>query len=232
MIVSFDKSYQPWRAASNDDTRPLLTGVQVDPRGLLVATDTHMLAVIPCEIEGECPPEGVIIPASLLKNAAAAVTKRDGALVKVKVDPEKHEASALTKAGWATASLIEGKFPAWGRCVEPALDQVKAWEKRKPAVCQVGLNPALMASLAAAIGIEDGRFLHHWTGDLQPVTVFTDTPAFGILMPMQADFSKATFQQKAAVALAWIVPPAPVKEKKVRPSRAKSKAPVPVAVSA
>jgi DNA polymerase-3 subunit beta len=100
------------RAASNDQTRPVLTGVLVrlDGDGLtMVATDSHRLAVAraPLSSAPTEPREG-IVPSKALAELSRIASALDAGQVEIVLSDR-----AVFRAGGAilTSRLIEGQFP-------------------------------------------------------------------------------------------------------------------------
>lgn len=106
------------RAASRDETRPVLTGVlvRIGPEGLtLVATDSYRLAVE--DVALESPPAEVaeaIVPSRALTELAR-LTGSEGASVEVVLG----ESVALIRTGEVrlTSRLIDGQFPDYRQLV-------------------------------------------------------------------------------------------------------------------
>ncbi len=73
VAVSFDKDRQIWECAAHEDSRPVLTGVYVDPKGYLVAADGFCLAGVPCKITHAKGFPGAIIPWRHLSAAAKSL---------------------------------------------------------------------------------------------------------------------------------------------------------------
>lgn len=102
-------------AASDDDTRPILTGVLVkvaDGVLRLVATDTHRLACIP--LVGAFPAAGsCIVPQRALGEVLRLLG--DGEGVKVQADPNQIRFEVGRAA--LVSRLIEGQFPKFERVI-------------------------------------------------------------------------------------------------------------------
>lgn len=98
------------RAASSDEGRPVLTGVQVDAedgRITAAATDSYRLAVRSLAFE-EAVEGSALIPARSLQEAAKAATEVGGS---VTVILEEGQVSFLFGDRRLTTKLIEGSFP-------------------------------------------------------------------------------------------------------------------------
>jgi DNA polymerase-3 subunit beta len=98
------------RAASRDESRPVLTGILVRFEGhelVMAATDSYRLAVKQTELAGAAPELEAIIPARALHELArlAAGTEDVGLGV--------HENHVIFSAGevWLTSRRIDGQFP-------------------------------------------------------------------------------------------------------------------------
>lgn len=112
------------RAASRDDTRPVLTGVlvRIDPAGLTtVATDSYRLAVRQAPLEGG-PAEAVeaLVPARALGEAQRAAALAGAAEVEVVLG----ESRGVFRAGDVrlTTRLIAGQFPDYRQLIPERFD--------------------------------------------------------------------------------------------------------------
>lgn len=163
VLVTLAEGLKPWLAASDDDTLPTLTSVCLQLRtrdaelplraeGVAVATDTHILAVVPCSLEFSTeqerdafPEAGVMVPALLLlKNAP----KRGDVCFWLDVDAG--EVKVPTKNGTVTAPLLFGTFPNWERLIKSALCH-------DPSTTRAGFlafNPELALTVSRALGLE------------------------------------------------------------------------------
>lgn len=107
------------RAASRDDTRPVLTGVLVRiESGLLtmVATDSYRLAVRQAVIEGgPSEPVQALVPARALAEAQRAITASGAEAVEVVLG----ESQGIFRAGdmRLTTRLIDGQFPDYRQLI-------------------------------------------------------------------------------------------------------------------
>jgi len=105
-------------AASDDDTRPILTGICLVIREgqlRLVATDTHRLAVRTAsvaEISGETT---VIVPARALNELMRVL--EDGEEAKLHVRVDQNQILFRTERVALVSRLIEGQFPKYERVI-------------------------------------------------------------------------------------------------------------------
>lgn len=193
MIVTFDKQYKPWLAASNDDTRPALCQVWVDPDGWLFATDTHCLVVVRCEIE-EAPEgfNGCGISAEWLKVAARFYRGLKNRFT-LEVDPPTKDtpgkAEVITTYGtMATRLEYTGDVaPAVKKAVQRIGWTAQETATRHP---QAMFNPLLVAKLKDALGVakSKGLVIDH-SDALTPAFLFGEgcDEAFAILMPKNCE---------------------------------------------
>ena len=119
------------RAASRDETRPVLTGVLVrlGPDGLtMVATDSYRLAVRQTALDSP-PPDAreAIVPARALNEVSRLV----GATKAESVEIVLTEAQALFRIGELrlTSRLIEGQFPDHRQLVPDTFEHDVAFER-------------------------------------------------------------------------------------------------------
>lgn len=90
-------------AAANDELRPIMNGIYVDPRGYLVATDGHVMNVRKIEIDHADEFAGAVIP------TAAAKTIKGGDVVTV----IKRGRRIYIQYSGVEVESIEGYFPNW-----------------------------------------------------------------------------------------------------------------------
>ena len=98
------------RAASRDESRPVLTGVLVRFEGnqlIMAATDSYRLAVKETELTEASPDLDAIIPARALQELARLAAGAD------QVELGVHENYVIFAAGevWLTTRRIDGQFP-------------------------------------------------------------------------------------------------------------------------
>jgi DNA polymerase-3 subunit beta len=99
-------------AASSDDSRPILTGVQlaVHDKGIeLAATDSYRLAAD--VLEGQSVPDGMILPTKALGEVAAAIGSKKPEVVEVRFG--EHAVEATVGDARFVIRKIEGEFPKW-----------------------------------------------------------------------------------------------------------------------
>ncbi len=98
------------RAASRDESRPVLTGILVQfTAGTLVmaATDSYRLAVKETLLEGTVPELEAIVPARALQELARIATTGD----EVEVGVHENQVIFATSGVWLTTRRIDGQFP-------------------------------------------------------------------------------------------------------------------------
>ena len=111
---------QTQMAASTDEARPVLTGVEMRIEGgmlTLAATDGHRLAVRKLEVKGAADLEaGLIIPARALAELSRALKGEPG---NVEVTISKARNQIFFKAGTSelTSRLIDGKYPNYSQVI-------------------------------------------------------------------------------------------------------------------
>ena len=90
-------------AAANDELRPIMNGIYVDPRGYLVATDGHVMNVRKIEIDHADEFAGAVIP------TAAAKTIKGGDVVTV----IKRDSYVYIQYSGVEVQAIDGRYPNW-----------------------------------------------------------------------------------------------------------------------
>jgi DNA polymerase-3 subunit beta len=98
------------RAASRDESRPVLTGILVSFTGgklVMAATDSYRLAVKETELDGSAPELEAIVPSRALQELARIASSGDN------VDVGVHENQVVfsTDGVWLTTRRIDGQFP-------------------------------------------------------------------------------------------------------------------------
>ena len=103
------------RAASRDESRPVLTGILVQFAGgtlTMAATDSYRLAVKETELNGKAPDLEAIVPGRALTELARIATAGDT------IDVGVHENQVVFGTGsdpgsgvWLTSRRIDGQFP-------------------------------------------------------------------------------------------------------------------------
>jgi DNA polymerase-3 subunit beta len=98
------------RAASRDESRPVLTGILVQfTAGTLVmaATDSYRLAVKQTQLDGTVPELEAIVPARALQELARIATSGD----EIEVGVHENQVIFATSGVWLTTRRIDGQFP-------------------------------------------------------------------------------------------------------------------------
>src|SRR3954452_7948994 len=98
------------RAASRDESRPVLTGILVQfgsGKLVMAATDSYRLAVKETELGGDAPDLEAIVPSRALQELARVASSGDT------VDVGVHENQVVfgTEGIWLTTRRIDGQFP-------------------------------------------------------------------------------------------------------------------------
>jgi DNA polymerase-3 subunit beta len=109
------------RAASRDESRPVLTGILVRFEGdrlVMAATDSYRLAVKETQLEASGPELEAIIPARALQELGRLAAGTDDVRLGV------HENHVIFGAGdvWLTSRRIDGQFPDYKRLVPEAFE--------------------------------------------------------------------------------------------------------------
>jgi DNA polymerase III subunit beta len=98
------------RAASRDESRPVLTGVLVSFTGgklVMAATDSYRLAVKETELDGSAPELEAIVPSRALQELARIANHGDT----VEVGVHENQVLFSTDGAWLTTRRIDGQFP-------------------------------------------------------------------------------------------------------------------------
>jgi DNA polymerase-3 subunit beta len=98
------------RAASRDESRPVLTGILVSfSAGKLVmaATDSYRLAVKETELDGNAPELEAIVPSRALQELARIASSGDT----VEVGVHENQVVFVSEGVWLTTRRIDGQFP-------------------------------------------------------------------------------------------------------------------------
>ena len=109
------------RAASRDESRPVLTGILVQfTAGMLVmaATDSYRLAVKETALEGTVPELEAIVPARALQELARIATAGD----EVEVGVHENQVIFATSGVWLTTRRIDGQFPNYKQLLPEAFE--------------------------------------------------------------------------------------------------------------
>jgi DNA polymerase-3 subunit beta len=97
------------RAASRDESRPVLTGVLVqfaDGKLVMAATDSYRLAVKETELSGSAPDLEAIVPSRALQELARIASGDE-----VAVGVHDNQVVFATEGVWVTTRRIDGQFP-------------------------------------------------------------------------------------------------------------------------
>jgi DNA polymerase-3 subunit beta len=139
------------RAASRDETRPILTGVLVTIGGgklKMVATDSYRLSVKETELEGGPPQElEAIVPVKALSEVARlAATAGEGDIAAA-----INENQALFGLGdvWVATRLIDGQFPNYRQLVPESFDHTITVDREE--VLAVARRVSLLAQKNAPL---------------------------------------------------------------------------------
>jgi len=98
------------RAASRDESRPVLTGILVSFTGgklVMAATDSYRLAVKETELDGSAPELEAIVPSRALQELARIASSGDT----VEVGVHENQVIFSTDGAWLTTRRIDGQFP-------------------------------------------------------------------------------------------------------------------------
>ena len=103
------------RAASRDESRPVLTGVLVSFTGgklVMAATDSYRLAVKETDLDGAAPELEAIVPSRALQELARIASSGDTVEVGVHENQVLFStASSEGSSAWLTTRRIDGQFP-------------------------------------------------------------------------------------------------------------------------
>ncbi len=97
------------RAASRDESRPVLTGILVQFAGgklVMAATDSYRLAVKETALSGKAPELEAIVPGRALQELARIATAGD----EVEVGVQENQVVFSTSGVWLTTRRIDGQF--------------------------------------------------------------------------------------------------------------------------
>jgi DNA polymerase-3 subunit beta len=105
-----DTIHRVARAASRDESRPVLTGILVSFAGgrlVMAATDSYRLAVKETELDGAVPELEAIVPSRALQELARIAGSGDN----VEVGVHENQVVFATDGVWLTTRRIDGQFP-------------------------------------------------------------------------------------------------------------------------
>jgi DNA polymerase-3 subunit beta len=109
------------RAASRDESRPVLTGILVQFTGgtlVMAATDSYRLAVKQTALDGAVPELEAIVPARALQELARIATSGD----EVEVGVHENQVIFATSGVWLTTRRIDGQFPNYKQLLPEAFE--------------------------------------------------------------------------------------------------------------
>jgi DNA polymerase-3 subunit beta len=109
------------RAASRDESRPVLTGILVQFAGgklVMAATDSYRLAVKETALEGSVPELEAIVPGRALQELARIATSGD----EVEVGVQENQVVFSTSGVWLTTRRIDGQFPNYRQLLPEAFE--------------------------------------------------------------------------------------------------------------
>jgi DNA polymerase III subunit beta len=109
------------RAASRDESRPVLTGILVQFTGgtlVMAATDSYRLAVKQTTLEGTVPELEAIVPARALQELARIASAGD----EVEVGVHENQVIFATSGVWLTTRRIDGQFPNYKQLLPEAFE--------------------------------------------------------------------------------------------------------------
>jgi DNA polymerase-3 subunit beta len=147
------------RAASRDETRPVLTGVLVrlgDDGITMVATDSYRLAVKRTELEPP-PPEAreAIVPARALQEVARLVAQGKAPEAEVVLG----ESQAVFRIGPArlTSRLIDGQFPDYRQLVPERFDHEIVFDRAELLGVLTRIGVLAQRSVPLRLGFAQGE---------------------------------------------------------------------------
>ena len=115
------------KCAAADELRPIMNAVCLDPAGYLVASDGHILTVVPAVIEmQENAPEfrEIPMPADVIKTA------KNGEKVDIYTDGKRYVIKTATAAATVDPADM-GRYPNWRGCVPSNRKHVATFTKKE-----------------------------------------------------------------------------------------------------
>jgi DNA polymerase III subunit beta len=109
------------RAASRDESRPVLTGILVQFGGgklVMAATDSYRLAVKETTFSGTVPDLEAIVPGRALQELARIATSGD----EVEIGVQENQVLFSTDGVWLTTRRIDGQFPNYRQLLPEAFE--------------------------------------------------------------------------------------------------------------
>jgi len=166
------------KAASTQESRYTLQAVKADVEGKrIIATDSHVLAIVPCEFaDGD---QSTLIPLAVVKELRAM----QRAQKKIPLEVAINSTIKTTGIDGATREFkaLEGQFPN--------VDAVRPKGEAYEGAATICLDYRLLANLAEALGAtKDSPVIKLWIRDKQSaikVQVGANPEAEGVLMPLR-----------------------------------------------
>ena len=115
------------KSAASDELRPIMNAVCLDPAGYLVASDGHILSVVPATIEiQENAPElrQIPMPADVIK------TVKNGERVDIYTDGKRYVIKTATAAATVDPADM-GRYPNWRGCIPSNRKHVATFSKKE-----------------------------------------------------------------------------------------------------
>ena len=115
------------KCAASDELRPIMNAVCLDPAGYLVASDGHILTVVPAVIEmQENAPEfrEIPMPADVIKTA------KNGEKVDIYTDGKRYVIKTATAAATVDPADM-GRYPNWRGCIPSNRKHVATFSKKE-----------------------------------------------------------------------------------------------------
>jgi DNA polymerase-3 subunit beta len=142
-VAMLETAARVGRAASRDESRPVLTGILVrfEPGKLVMAaTDSYRLSVKETEVEGETPDFEAIVPAKALAELGRIAQAGDELVLGV------HEGNQVvfgTDGVWLTTRRIDGQFPNYRQLLPETFEHELALPREE--LLEVVRRTAVMA---------------------------------------------------------------------------------------
>jgi DNA polymerase III subunit beta len=141
------------RAASRDESRPVLTGILVSFTGgklVMAATDSYRLAVKETELDGTAPELEAIVPSRALQELARIAGSGDN----VDVGVHENQVVFATDGVWLTTRRIDGQFPNYRQLLPEQFEHELAMPREE--VLEVVRRVSLMAQRNSPIRLRFG----------------------------------------------------------------------------
>ena len=109
------------RAASKDESRPVLTGILVQftaGKIVMAATDSYRLAVKETPLEGTVPELEAIVPGRALQELARIATAGD----EIEIGVHENQVLFVAEGVWLTTRRIDGQFPNYRQLLPEAFE--------------------------------------------------------------------------------------------------------------